>query len=286
MARGRITRVDTGAAEAVPGVQKFVIDCNWKFAADNPFDWYHPQITHMSALRLGLFPTSPDVVTDSGGAQSTLGEDLTLTVSVVDGRDEIVLVSEYGHGIAGPTARNSRLIGDPSDHAWRERPEVVETLGPIGVEVAGHPNIFPNSWLTNFQLSLRIPISPSKTEVWWFSFVEKDASPAARAATITRSNRVFGPSGLLEQDDGENWNEIQKVLKGWMARQRPFNTGMGVGHARIDADGLPGRTSYGFTEEAARHFYQRWVNLLQAKTWNHLDELTRTDPHLPAAQGV
>jgi len=26
--------------EAVPGVQKFVIDANWKFAVDNLFDFY------------------------------------------------------------------------------------------------------------------------------------------------------------------------------------------------------------------------------------------------------
>ena len=36
-----------GDMQVVPGIQKFVINCNWKFTVDNLFDWYHPQITHM-----------------------------------------------------------------------------------------------------------------------------------------------------------------------------------------------------------------------------------------------
>lgn len=50
-----------GELEVVPGIQKFVIPCNWKFAVDNVFDWYHPQITHLSAFQSGLLPGSPDV---------------------------------------------------------------------------------------------------------------------------------------------------------------------------------------------------------------------------------
>ena len=275
-ATGRLA-IDLMAArnvEAVPGVQKFVIDCNWKFAADNPFDWYHPQITHMSALRLGLFPTSPDVVTDVGGAQSTLGEDLTLTVSVVDGRDEIVLVSEYGHGIAGPSARNSRLIGDPSDHAWRERPDVVETLGPVGVEVAGHPNIFPNAWLTNFQLSLRIPISPTRTEVWWFSFVEKDATPEARAATITRSNRVFGPSGFLEQDDGENWAQATLQTRGSASQQIPQLLSMGLHRGKVIKEHGLNRIEGTTSEHAQLWMYHSWAQWMKGLDWDTLRDAT------------
>ena len=29
-----------GDMVVVPGIQKFVIDCNWKFALDNLVDWY------------------------------------------------------------------------------------------------------------------------------------------------------------------------------------------------------------------------------------------------------
>lgn len=35
---------------------KFLIDCIQKFTVDNLFDWYHPMITHMSAMTPGVMP--------------------------------------------------------------------------------------------------------------------------------------------------------------------------------------------------------------------------------------
>jgi len=58
----------------VPGVQKFMIDCNWRFAVDNVADWYHAQITHMSAP--GMVAGEAGAVVDAGGATDTLGQEL------------------------------------------------------------------------------------------------------------------------------------------------------------------------------------------------------------------
>ena len=68
---GRIS-IDLLAArdvEIIPGIQKFIIDCNWKFAVDNLFDWYHPQVTHMSATA-GNVPCRRRRTIDVGGAQT------------------------------------------------------------------------------------------------------------------------------------------------------------------------------------------------------------------------
>src|SRR5262245_21601040 len=48
-----------GDMVVVPGVHKFGIDCNWKIAVDNLFDWYHPQVTHASAFRSGALGPAP-----------------------------------------------------------------------------------------------------------------------------------------------------------------------------------------------------------------------------------
>src|SRR5256885_6713036 len=66
--------------------------------------------------------------------------------------------------------RHTRLQGDwssdvcssdlPRNNEWRERPDAKEVLGRVGIEVGGHPNIFPNLWITNNQLSLRLPKGP------------------------------------------------------------------------------------------------------------------------------
>src|SRR6201999_1017029 len=89
--------------EVVPGIQKFVINCNWKFAVDNLFDWYHPQITHMSAFQIGLFPEpesakdlTADRLIDSGG--STTPDGTTLDISSGGLGDPIssrIILGEY-----------------------------------------------------------------------------------------------------------------------------------------------------------------------------------------------
>jgi 3-phenylpropionate/trans-cinnamate dioxygenase alpha subunit len=154
----------------VPGVQKFLIECNWKFAVDNLFDWYHPQITHVSALAPGVLPLPPRAGTDP----TARGNIDTESVKTADGRDlrlpddplsrkvdHVVVLGEYGHAIGGPTATANREH-QAIDERWRERPQAIEVLGPVGIDVGGHPNIFPTAWVTGTQLSLRIPRTP-----WW-----------------------------------------------------------------------------------------------------------------------
>ena len=76
--------------------------------------------------------------------------------------------------------------------------------------------------------------------------------------------------GLWEQDDGENWNEIQKVLRGYVARQNKLNAQMGIGHVNVDVGGLPSRTNNVYGEEAARGMYARWADLMQSATWDEV----------------
>src|SRR5262245_16242515 len=45
-----------GTLSATPGVEKYTIACNWKFAADNVWDFYHGAITHASAAMAGWGP--------------------------------------------------------------------------------------------------------------------------------------------------------------------------------------------------------------------------------------
>src|SRR5690348_14465642 len=57
---GEVGRIGLGMAcsygevEVVAGVQKNVVDCNWKIAVDNLFDWYHVMYSHASAHSAGF----------------------------------------------------------------------------------------------------------------------------------------------------------------------------------------------------------------------------------------
>lgn len=46
--------------------------------------------------------------------------------------------------------------------------------------------------------------------------------------------RTFGPSGIFEADDGENWSEIQAISNGFVTNSVPLNFQMGIGSERED----------------------------------------------------
>ena len=164
-----------GDIEVVDGIQKNRVRCNWKLAVDNLFDWYHPKVSHGSAMRTGL-------------------------VSVEDmyPLNQMVILGEYGHAIGGPGVseekqaelaekfhgKNRAEAADRRDYhnSWKTSEQAREILGPVGVRSRGHPNIFPNLWITlgGTQACLRIPCGPLETELWWFTFVEKSMSAGAK----------------------------------------------------------------------------------------------------------
>ena len=69
-----------GDVIVLDGIQKNVIDCNWKIAVDNLFDWYHVMYSHASANSTGFVDLAQILHPDS----------------------QLVILGEYGHGIGGP----------------------------------------------------------------------------------------------------------------------------------------------------------------------------------------
>ena len=226
-----------GDMEVIPGIQKFLIDCNWKFAVDNLFDWYHPQVTHMSAMASGIIPPDPTVTVDAGGAKKDTGEELPIPAGLGgSGVDEMTFLAEYGHAIGGPKRSSPGNVEYNGE--WRDRPEAVAEMGDVGREVAGHPNIFPTAWITTTnQLSLRIPRGPMQTEIWWFTFADKNLTPEQRRGLVRNANRIFGPAGMLEQDDGENWAESTAQTYGLASRRIPQMVNMGLRRGRVAQGG-------------------------------------------------
>jgi phenylpropionate dioxygenase-like ring-hydroxylating dioxygenase large terminal subunit len=268
-----------GAIEVVPGIQKFVINCNWKFAVDNLFDWYHPQVTHASAFTPGVFPGAPSVevvgnpsVIDTGDVQMEGGGDLDIPVTTITGTtfDQVVVIGEYGHGIGGPTA-SSKASSSNFDYEWRKTPEAREALGPVGVQVAGHPNIFPTLWVTTTnQVSLRIPRDPQHTEIWWFTFAPVDAPPEVRQLLIGFANHVFGPAGLLEQDDGENWAQATMQTVGIASRRVPHVLKMGAGRGKVIKEHGLARIETTTNEHGQLWTYHAWAQWMKGLDWDSL----------------
>jgi len=258
----------------VDGIQKNRLKCNWKLAVDNLYDWYHVKVSHGTALRLGY-----------------------LNEAAMAPDDQMVILGEYGHGIGGPGISQAQLeefdqrraSGEGSPHwydlaAGRRLDEQKRTeLGPVGTRSFGHPNIFPNLWITlTNQVCLRIPRGPFETELWWFTLLPGDLTEEQRRAAMFMANHTFGPAGLLEQDDGENWSHSTRGSKGTVTRRRPLNFSMGRGQDQVEVDESgQSRIETVVNEHGQRWTYRSWQEWMQAESWDDL-----ISNHSPAPTGA
>ena len=154
------------------------------------------------------------------------------------------------------------------------RAETVERLGRRLLKMT--PNVgtlFPHmSFLRGSSRSFRVwhPKGPDKIEVISCQFVDKAAPPEVKEALRVTGLRAFGPSGVLEQDDMDNWEECTRINRGAVTRRYALNYQMGLGHDSFD-DGLGGWSSdFRISDSNPRHFYRRWASLMQADTWDQV----------------
>ena len=255
-----------GEVEVVEGIQKNVIDCNWKVAVDNLFDWYHVPYSHASANTAGFIDVA----------------------KVQRPKNQLVMLGEYGHAIGGPgipreaqaeidrmsdAERFAASFAGP-EMAPRIRPRsATDLMGEAGVRSEGHPNIFPNLWITisGSQISLRLPRGPSHTELWWFTLAPKAAPPEIRRSIVRRINHIFGPSGLLEQDDGENWSQSTRAARGVASRRLGLNMQMGLGRDEVVTNEGGEHYIEGLiSEHGQRWLYRAWTEWMAARDWAEL----------------
>ena len=246
---------------AVPGVVRWRMKCNWKFAADNAIgDNSHAQIAHRSAF----FAMEQKL----NAPRRTVGEQIP----------GFTLLTEYGHGancmnglpldrISVPTK-----MSDPVFDHWRTDPERVARQGPFRARVVRYnANLFPNLFIIDQLLMLRNPIGPGETEIRAIALYDRNAPPEIAEQQRRRAFQKFGPSGLLEQEDGENWDQATAGSRIRQTRDADLNYEMGVGNGTFVNDGQsPPRIDSMINEHGQRWFYGFWADAMQADTWNDL----------------
>ncbi|GAA1865974.1 aromatic ring-hydroxylating dioxygenase subunit alpha [Pseudonocardia ailaonensis] len=266
---------ERGDMECRPGIQKFTLNCNWKFAVDNSFDYYHPQITHISAQAVGMIPSAE--ATDSGGARTDEGNSLGVQRLPTD-LDTLVALGEYGHAISGPSVEAMKRTLPPEMHelvTWRTDPGPLAALGRVGARFAGHPQVFPTAWFTmDAQLSLRVPRSAGVTEVWWFSFADRNQTPEEQRAQLDRQIHSFGPAGFLEQEDGENWSQSTMQAGPGARRSIPQQLKMGLGRGKIIHEDGVARIEAAVNEHAQLWTYLSWLEWIKGTDWDDLRDST------------
>jgi phenylpropionate dioxygenase-like ring-hydroxylating dioxygenase large terminal subunit len=247
-----------GGTELIGGPNRWIMEANWKFGAENFVqDGHHSFASHVSAL-MAMQDGDEDITDFPGGCTFRAGG---------------------GHGGGWFAADTLALVArDPALLAYHRdvvRPESARRLGidrdPI--HNIGVGTIFPNfSYLTGVQtIRVWLPRGPDHMEVRSWTIVDREAPAEIKDAQLRFVRTTFSPSGLLEQDDGENWAMCQDTLRGHVSRQLDTNVRMGMGQP-IDADAAaPGQVMHGWNEEPGRGFFARYGQLMAdptARVWS------------------
>lgn len=232
----------------VGSVTRWLIDCNWKFAAEGSVnDIYH-----------GVSPTS-GIFGEATASADAVGLDSK--------RRGFTILTEYGHGL------NAELVDDQDPRRvsfpWRSDAVVRRRLGSFRMQVIkGWVTVFPNLAVSTATRQVRIwqPRGPSQTEVWLLQFVNPDQAPEERKL-YSRIRVHFGPNGLIEQDDAENWVQATAASRGPLSLPR-LNYQMGLGHGKIvDDERSPPRIESLINEHRELWFYRNWAEAMAAHDW-------------------
>jgi benzene/toluene dioxygenase alpha subunit/biphenyl 2,3-dioxygenase alpha subunit len=262
-----------GGTEAIGGIVKWVIPCNWKFAAEQfCSDMYHGMFSHsspqMAAAATSDTPADDPAAIPSRQFRSSRGG---------HGTGFFVTPTQWPYRIA---QAGQRVEGfDPEASLARTVAHIGESRAHMAYQ---HITLFPNFSVYAGVDTARIwhPRGPDEIEVWAFGLVDKAASAEEREQARLSTLRTFSPAGTWEQDDGENWVEIQRVLKGREARKTVLNAQMGAAQrAGLDPD-FPGSIKLAYAEEAARGFYAHWQRLMMDET----GDLSKREAYAHAAE--
>lgn len=253
--------------EALGPPQRWIVEADWKLAADNfSADGYHAPLTHGSLRQVGLLPAS-------------YGRDTFQGINVCD--------PARGHGLRclDNTGRPGTFEG--ACEAMGITGALVEearrriTPNQMQVFLGQRPlvgNMFPNfAWLNNGRptapggpidpcLTIRVwrPIGPGRMEIWVWALAPKAASDEIKDRARRGVIRTFSSSGVFEQDDAETWVGIQRAVAGPVGRERRLTY---LSTIPCDPDALAGPAELevrpGFAAEDNQwNFYRRWHQLV------------------------
>lgn len=251
---------DQGEFEAVPNITRWSMDVNWKFASDNAIgDMYHGGWSHRSAILAGHI--------SGNGTRSG-------SVKPPERDNGFTMVTAYGHGFNANYLDVTVAQLDTPLAAWRMNTAVRARLGELRSRVNRanmlvFPNLFVNSG--SRELMLRNPLGPDRMEIWKTILVDKNMPPETRRQQVRASNRHFGPAGMFEQDDGENWDQSTAGARGNVSQRYDLNYSMGIGHgAFVEDKQSPPRIESLYNENAQLWMYHVWAEFMDAQSWPQL----------------
>ncbi|HMS05463.1 MAG TPA: aromatic ring-hydroxylating dioxygenase subunit alpha [Burkholderiaceae bacterium] len=255
-----------GGSEVLIGVHKWIIPCNWKFAAENFLgDTYH-NVSHRSVDLVGIGPSA------EAGVKGRRDNEL-------EHAQHVWVNFPGGHGV------HSALMPEnaPFVDTFQNDPEIGayfrkchdDRQARLGEKARLMPfvgTLFPNTSFHGRQprsLCVWHPNGPESTEAWRFFLVDADAPQSVKDFMRRYYMRYSGPAGMTEQDDMENWNYATAGARGPVARRYPYNYMQSLGKVQAKGTGpVGGNVSLQVSEENPRAFYRSWGHYMDQAAWN------------------
>jgi 3-phenylpropionate/trans-cinnamate dioxygenase alpha subunit len=100
--------------------------------------------------------------------------------------------------------------------------------------------------------------------------VDRAADPVEQAMTIGMGNHIFGPAGLLEQEDGENWAQSTAATTGRAAGRIPQLLKMDLGRGQVIREQGLCRIEGTTGEHAQLWTYSAWAHWMAGESWDEL----------------
>ena len=249
----------------VSGPHRWVVDANWKTAAENfGGDGYHIASTHGSARELGVDTTTSETRTWGKGHQISCGNGHVLVAWICPPDD------------AGPWF--AQPVAELIDYMRQHTEEIERRLGSIRARKVAPSagTVFPNlsvHWLTR---TIRVwhPRGPDKMEIWSWTVVDRAAPPEVKQVMRFASQYRFSPTGVFEQDDVDNWIQVTGAARGVIARRFAANYQMSLSEPAPEI-GLRGRLASRWSDSNQLSLYAYWAELLEAKNWSQITSSNR-----------
>ena len=267
-------------------VLKWTMNHNWKFAADNFVgDIYHTTITHKSANLAGHRTRS------LGGAQAPAEAEAMREggryTEAQSNPDAFRMATKYGHG-GGFTLRpadaplyRGEVSEQMATYLQQRRDAIEQRLGPNRARISAFDAMFPNFSINSSAEQIHVwhPRGPQKTESWIYFLFDKAAPEEVKRQLVWENSRHFGPAGMFEQDDADNWILSTKAATSAIARRHPLHYGMGLkdNNWLEPKEDLPLRRQGTWGETNQLNFYRVWQDMMWAKSWDEL----RSQPFEP-----
>jgi phenylpropionate dioxygenase-like ring-hydroxylating dioxygenase large terminal subunit len=202
---------DAEDVEVVSGIHKYSYQGNWKLAAENSMDGYHPMITHASfgqALmdKIQNFP-SPEQSRADRDFSAFRGE----TKDFGNGHVMLDYRLRIYDSLNGDSIPPVRAItpGGQAHYDELTRRFGAQRSANMLREGGTHTFIFPNLILIGIQMRVLQPLSTNLTEVCLYPTLLKWLSPEVNAIRLRSHEAFFGSASFGGPDDSEIFERVQ-----------------------------------------------------------------------------